>query len=71
MTDSVGGGRLLLIEKMLEPVHRIAPYADQQRTRRTQRRISVSKMLARIRQHIASHRYQVPGRNHSLRGRPL
>jgi hypothetical protein len=28
--------------------------ADQQRTRRTQRRISVSKMLARIRQHIAA-----------------
>ena len=28
--------------------------ADQQRTRRTQRRISVSKMLARIRQHIVA-----------------
>src|SRR6266849_7778681 len=27
---------------------------DQQRTRRTQRRISVSKMLARIRQHIVA-----------------
>src|SRR6476660_6608191 len=27
---------------------------DQQRTRRTQRRISVSQMLARIRQHIAA-----------------
>ena len=28
--------------------------ADQQRTRRTQRRISVSQMLARIRQHIVA-----------------
>jgi hypothetical protein len=28
--------------------------ADQQRTRRTQRRISVSKMLTRIRQHIVA-----------------
>src|SRR5215831_1762399 len=39
-----------------EPVERRAETkgsADQQRTRRTQRRISVSKMLARIRQHIA------------------
>jgi len=40
-----------------EPVERRAETkgsADQQRTRRTQRRISVSKMLARIRQHIAA-----------------
>src|SRR5258705_1887668 len=40
-----------------EPVERRAGTkgsADQQRTRRTQRRISVSKMLARIRQHIAA-----------------
>ena len=40
-----------------EPVERRAETkgnADQQRTRRTQRRISVSKMLARIRQHIVA-----------------
>jgi putative tryptophan/tyrosine transport system substrate-binding protein len=40
-----------------EPVERRAETkgsVDQQRTRRTQRRISVSKMLARIRQHIAA-----------------
>ena len=40
-----------------EPVERRAETkgsADQQRTRRTQRRISVSKMLARIRRHIAA-----------------
>ena len=40
-----------------EPVERRAETkgsADQQRTRRTQCRISVSKMLARIRQHIAA-----------------
>src|SRR5246127_3316836 len=40
-----------------EPVERRAETkgsAAQQRTRRTQRRISVSKMLARIRQHIAA-----------------
>src|SRR5215470_11723238 len=40
-----------------EPVERRAETkgsANQQRTRRTQRRISVSKMLARIRQHIAA-----------------
>ena len=39
-----------------EPVERRAETkgsADQQRTRRTQRRISVSKMLARIRQMVA------------------
>ena len=40
-----------------EPVERRAETkgnADQQRTRRTQRRISVSKMLARIRQHLVA-----------------
>ena len=40
-----------------EPVERRAETkgnADQQRTRRTQRRISVSKLLARIRQHIVA-----------------
>ena len=40
-----------------EPVERRAETkgnADQQRTRRTQRRISVSQMLARIRQHIVA-----------------
>ncbi len=40
-----------------EPVERRAETkgnVDQQRTRRTQRRISVSKMLARIRQHIVA-----------------
>ena len=40
-----------------EPVERRAETkgnADQQRTRRAQRRISVSKMLARIRQHIVA-----------------
>ena len=40
-----------------EPVERRAETkgnADQQRTRRTQRRISVSKMLARIRQHMVA-----------------
>ena len=40
-----------------EPVERRAETkgnADQQRTRRTQRRVSVSKMLARIRQHIVA-----------------
>ncbi len=40
-----------------EPVERRAETkgnADQQRTRRTQRRISVSKMPARIRQHIVA-----------------
>src|SRR5258708_39423191 len=40
-----------------EPVERSAETkgsVDQQRTRRTQRRISVSKMLARIRQHIVA-----------------
>ena len=40
-----------------EPVERRAETkgnADQQRTRRTQRRISVSKILARIRQHIVA-----------------
>ena len=40
-----------------EPVERRAETkgnVDQQRTRRTQRRISVSQMLARIRQHIVA-----------------
>ena len=40
-----------------EPVERRAETkgnADQQSTRRTQRRISVSQMLARIRQHIVA-----------------
>src|SRR6266576_4084125 len=40
-----------------EPVERRAEtkgHVDQQRTRRTQRRISVSQMLARIRQHIVA-----------------
>ena len=40
-----------------EPVERRADTkgnVDQQRTRRTQRRISVSKMLARIRQHMVA-----------------
>src|SRR6266849_9451019 len=42
---------------------------DQQRTRRTQRRISVSKMLARIRQHIVAvdtQRAARPGQAESL-----
>jgi hypothetical protein len=47
-----------------EPVERRAETkgsADQQRTRRTQRRIGVSKVLARIRQHIAA--VDTQGRN--------
>ena len=38
----------------VEPRAETKGNADQQRTRRTQRRISVSKMLARIRQHIVA-----------------
>ena len=52
-----------------EPVERRAETkgsADQQRTRRTQRRISVSKMLARIRQHIVA----VDRRSHCVADRP-
>ena len=44
-------------QSVAEPVERRAETkgnVDQQRTRRTQRRISVSQMLARIRQHIVA-----------------
>ena len=40
--------------ELVEPRAETKGNADQQRTRRTQRRISVSKMLARIRQHIVA-----------------